>query len=145
MTVSDHTGDRSTPAGLRATWIAAIVARDAEALRPLLSDDYEVWANAAAPLCGVDAAIAAMRAALERYHVEQSFEPVETVVAGDWAFERGLERMKVTPVDGGATQTVTQRALLILRRGPDGQWQFARGMTNRLPPEKPSESESLTP
>ena len=142
MTASDHAVDRSTPAGLRATWIAAMAARDAEALRPLLSDDYEVWANAAAPLCGVDAAIAAMRAALERYHVEQSFEPVETVVAGDWAFERGFERMKVTSVDGGATQTVTQRALLILRRGPDGQWQFARGMTNSLPPEKPSASES---
>ena len=142
MTASDHAVDRSTPAGLRATWIAAMAVRDAEALRPLLSDDYEVWANAAAPLCGVDAAIAAMRAALERYHVEQSFEPVETVVAGDWAFERGFERMKVTSVDGGATQTVTQRALLILRRGPDGQWQFARGMTNSLPPEKPSASES---
>ena len=140
MTASDHTIDRSTPAGLRAAWIAAIVARDADALRPLLSDDYEVWANGAAPLCGVDAAIAVMRTALGRYQVEQSFEPIETVVAGDWAFERGLERMKVTPVDGGATQTATQRALLILRRGPDGQWQFARGMTNGLPPEKPSAS-----
>lgn len=138
MTRSDHAVDRSTPAALRAAWVAAITARDVEALRPLLTDDYEVWANGAGALCGVDTTIAAMRAALERYHVEQSFEPAETIVAGDWAFERGLERITVTPVGGGATQTVTQRALLILRRGADGQWQFARGMTNGLPPEKSS-------
>lgn len=125
--------DRTTPAGLRAAWIAAIAASDADALRPLLTEDYEVWAHATAPLCGVDAAIAAMRGALERYRVEQSFEPVETVVTGDWAFERGIERMTVIPAAGGTAQTVSQRALLILRRGADGRWQYARGMTNGLP------------
>jgi ketosteroid isomerase-like protein len=50
--------------------------------------------------------------------------------------------MTVTLVTGGPTQTMTQRTLLILRRNADRQWQFARGMTNGLPPEKPSPSES---
>lgn len=134
MTSSVHPADRSTPAAVRAAWIAAVAARDADALRPLVADDYEIWANAVAPLCGPDAAIEAMRGALARYHIEQSFEPVETVIAGDWAFERGVERMTVTPVAGGPSQTMAQRALLILRRGADGQWQYARGMTNGLPP-----------
>jgi ketosteroid isomerase-like protein len=75
-----------------------------------------------------------MRGAMERYHITQSFEPAESVIAGDWAFERGIERMTITPVAGGPTQTMTQRALLILRRDADGQWQYARGMTNGLPP-----------
>ena len=103
-------------------------------------EDYEVWANGAPPLRGVDAAIEAMRGALARYHVEQGFEPLETVIAGDWAFERGIERMTVTPLGGGAPQTIEQRAFLILRRGADRQWQYARGMTNGLPPVAPSDS-----
>jgi ketosteroid isomerase-like protein len=113
--------------------MAAIAARDAEALRPLLTDDYEVWANGVEAFVGVDVAVAAMSAALERNRVEQSFEPIETIIAGDWAFERGIERITATPLDGGPTRTAAQRALLILRRGDDGQWRFARGMTNALP------------
>lgn len=131
----DH---RATPADLRAAWIAAIAAGDAKALRPLLCDDYEVWAHATPPLSGADVAVAAMRDALERFFIEQSFEPIETVIAGDWAFERGIERMTVTPRTGGQSQTIAQRALLILRRDHDGSWQFARGMTNGLPPNMPS-------
>jgi uncharacterized protein (TIGR02246 family) len=125
--------DQKSPSDVRAAWIAAITARDAEALRPLLTDDYEIWAHGVAPLIGADVAVAAMAAALERNEIEQSFEPIETVVAGDWAFERGVERMTVTPVDGGPSRSGAQRALLILRRGSDGRWRFARGMTNGLP------------
>src|SRR5512138_2945265 len=121
--------DRSTPDRLRTAWIAAIAAHDAEALRPLLADDYEVWAHGAPPLKGIEATVAAMGAALARYAIAQSFEVLESVIAGDWAFERGLERITVTPLAGGASLTRTQRALLILRRTTDGQWQFARGMT----------------
>ena len=133
MTAPAHNAHRATPADLRAAWIAAIAAGDAAALRPLLCDDYEVWAHASPALSGADAAVAAMRDALQRFLIEQSFEPIETVIAGDWAFERGVERMTVTPVSGGPSQTIAQRALLILRRDRDGSWQFARGMTNGLP------------
>lgn len=125
--------DQSTPSAVRDAWIAAIAARDAESLRPLLTDDYEVWAHGVEPFVGPDVAVAAMAAALERNRVEQSFEPIETVIAGDWAFERGIERIEVTPLDGGPMRSASQRALLILRRGDDGRWRFARGMTNGLP------------
>lgn len=125
--------DQTTPAGVRDAWVAAIAARDANMLRPLLTDDYEVWAHGVEPIVGADVAVAAMAAALERNDVEQSFEPIETVISGDWAFERGIESMKVTPRNGGPTREASQRALLILRRGTDGKWRFARGMTNGLP------------
>lgn len=125
--------DRGTPADVRAAWVAAVSSGDADALRALIAPDYEVWANAAPPLSGPDAVIRAMRGAMQLYHIDQSFEAIETVVAGDWAFERGIEQIKVTPIGGGPAQTMRQRALLILHRGPDGQWQYARGMTNALP------------
>lgn len=137
--------DRSTPEALRAAWIAAVAAGDVEALRPLLSKDYELWAHGASSLRGPDTAIAAMRGALTRYHVEQRFEPVETIVADRWAFERGVEHITITPREGGSTTTVTQRALLILSRDSDGRWQYARGMTNGVPAsESANVSESGT-
>ena len=132
--------DQSTPSSLRATWITAVAAADAESLRPLLTDDYEVWAHAAPPVHGPEAAVLAMRAAMTQYRIAQRFDVIETVVTGEWAFERGVEEMTVTPIAGGTARTMTQRALLILHRGNDGRWRYARGMTNGLPtPTRPNE------
>ena len=118
-------------AALRAAWTDAVAARNPDALEDLLTDDYEVWAQGAPPIIGPAAATAAMRGAVERFDIVQSFEPLETVVAGDWAFERGIERMILTPRDGGEKRTLEQRTFLIERKGADGKWRFARGMTNQ--------------
>jgi ketosteroid isomerase-like protein len=132
------TSDTAAIVQLRDAWINAVAARNPDALRDLLTDDYEVWAHGAPPVVGPDGAMGAMRAALDRFRIEQRFDPVETVIAGEWAFERGVESMTITPVSGGATQTMMQRALLIMRRGADGRWRYARGMTNGLPAAAPS-------
>jgi uncharacterized protein (TIGR02246 family) len=126
--------DRRAVERVREDWVHAIAKRDAEALRAFLTDDYEVWAHGMPPISGPDGAIAAMRGALERYEIAQSFDPLETVICGDWAFERGVERMSVTPIGGGPSRSGSQRAFLVLRRGDDGRWRYARGMTNGLPP-----------
>lgn len=133
MKQTSDTADYAAVAAVRTQWVAAIAARTPDELRALLSDDYEVWANGAPPLRGADVAIAAMAGALERFDIVQAFDPVETVVSGDWAFERGIESMTATPRDGGPSRTVRQRALLILHRDADGAWRYARGMTNALP------------
>jgi uncharacterized protein (TIGR02246 family) len=117
-------------AALRAAWTAAVAARNPDALEDLLTDDYEVWPHGGAPIIGPAAAMAAMRGAVERFDIVQSFEPLETVVAGDWAFERGIERMVLTPRDGREKRTIEQRTFLVERKGEDGKWRFARGMTN---------------
>jgi ketosteroid isomerase-like protein len=121
--------------------MGAVAARNPEALRSLLTEDYEVWAHAAAPIRGIDAAVAAMAGAIERFRIEQRFDAMETIVAGDWAFERGIERMTIIEPDTGVSRTMAQRAFLILRLGTDGQWRYARGMTNGLPPDTPSASD----
>jgi len=118
-------------AALREAWTSAVAARNPDALKDLLTNDYEVWPQGAAPMVGTAAAAAAMRGAVERFDIVQSFEPVETVIAGEWAFERGIERMILTPRDGGEARTIEQRTLLIERKGQDGKWRFARGMTNQ--------------
>jgi len=127
-------------AALRAAWTDAVAARNPDALKDLLTDDYEVWPQGAPPIVGPAAATAAMRGAIERFDIIQSFEPIETVVFGDVAFERGIERMILTPRDGGEKRTIEQRTFLIERKGSDGKWRFARGMTNQVAPDGKSES-----
>jgi len=134
MTDDPPDPDAAAVAALRNAWIAAVAGRDVAALNDLLEEDYEVWAHGAPALRGPAAAAGAMGAALERYSIQQTFEPLETVIAGAWAFERGIERMRLTPRNGGPTQDFVQRALLIIHRGADGRWRYARGMTNGLPP-----------
>jgi len=133
MTDDASDADAAAVAALRDAWIAAVAGRDVGALGDLLEEDYEVWAHGAPALRGPAAAAGAMGVALERYAIEQTFEPLETVIAGAWAFERGVERMRLTPRNGGPTQDFAQRALLIMHRGADGRWHYARGMTNGLP------------
>jgi ketosteroid isomerase-like protein len=73
--------DLSALANVRAAWVSAVAARDAGALRELVTDDYEVWANAAPSIVGPDAVVSAMRAALDPFHVQQRFDPIETVIS----------------------------------------------------------------
>lgn len=126
--------DRVAVNALRDAWVAAIAGGNASALRDMVTADYEVWAHSAPTLGGPDTVVAAMGAALAKYAITQSYDPIETIVSGDWAFQRGIERIRAVPRDGGPIQDVAQRGLLILRRGEDGRWRYARGMTNGLPP-----------
>jgi ketosteroid isomerase-like protein len=119
---------------LHDAWVAAVSRGDASALRDLVSDDYEVWANAAPAMHGPDVVVAGMAAALAKHTVEQRFERLELIVAGEWAIERGIERVMATPRSGGEPVKRAQRALLVSRRGTDGRWRYTRGMTCALPP-----------
>jgi uncharacterized protein (TIGR02246 family) len=134
MTPSAHDPDLKAIADVRRRWVAAVAANNPSALEDLLTDDYEVWAHGAPAIHGPTGAVAAMTVALQRFKIQQSFEPIESVITGDWAFERGIESLTVTPIEGGPSTDMSQRALLILRRGSDGRWRYARGMTNGLPP-----------
>ena len=126
--------DRKAIDAVRDAWVEIVASGDARGLADLVTPDYEVWAHGAPALNGPHMVVATMGAALARYSVSQSYEPTETVVAGDWAFQRGIERIRVVPKDGGPPQEHTQRALVILHRGTDGRGRYARGMTNGLPP-----------
>ena len=73
-----------------------------------------------------------------RDHYEEFFDqnpsaielsPLETRVAGDWAFER--IQVKVTLPDGGRQDRHADvKYLWILQRQPDGSWKIARAIYN---------------
>lgn len=112
-------------------WEAAGRRGDAEAMAALVTEDAEFWSAGRPAMRGREAVIAAFVVAFAQYDVEQRWERVERIVAGDWAFERGIEHNVVTKRSDGTRIEVTQRAFSVLHREADGRWRFARGMTNR--------------
>ena len=100
--------------------------RSIEDVLALLTPDYELWVGRAT-LTRAEIA-PRLAAAMEMYEVTPAFERHERIVAGDWAFERGVDVQTARPRAGGEEKAQRQRVFLILRRGEDGRWRFARGM-----------------
>jgi uncharacterized protein (TIGR02246 family) len=131
-------GEESSVAEIARTferWRAAVGAGDLDVLLGLVTEDAEFWTHSRPALRGRDALRAAMKPLLGQYEMDQEFDCLELIVEGPWAFARGTEINHVTPVDGGEPIIQRQRAFSVLRRGEDGVWRFARGMTIPAPQE----------
>ena len=124
---------------LHESWRAAICREDIDAALNLLTDDYVLWAAGALPVEGLESVRALFEAALARYRIEPAFEPEECMVSGDLAVARGWDIQRVKPRDGGQPTTQRQRVFLVMRRGEDGQWRYARGISQPGPPPASSE------
>lgn len=121
---------------LYTAWRNAMAARDVDAVLDLLTPDYLLYSPGAKPV-GREALRPMLAAAFAAYEIDPSFEREEQIVSGDIAFERGWDVQRVVPRAGGEAQVRRQRVFLILRRGGDDVWRFARGMS------QPGPSESL--
>jgi ketosteroid isomerase-like protein len=113
-------------------WREAFRRRSVAAILELITPDYVLWPAGALPMTH-DALKPALAAALHAYDVVPSFEREERIVSGDLAFERGWDVQQVRPRGGGDMTTRRQRVFLVLRRGSDGRWRFARGMSQPGP------------
>ncbi len=60
----------------------------------------------------------------------------DVTVAGDWAIERYVGTVMMTPKAGGETITETIKGIHIYRRQPDGSWRIAQDIwnSNEAPP-----------
>lgn len=117
-------------------WRDAFARRDVEAVLDLLTPDYLLLAPNM-PAMGRDALRPRLVAALAAYDITPGFEREERIISGDLAFERGWDVQRLAPRARGQSRTVRQRVFLILRRGEDGQWRFARGMSQAEPTPSP--------
>lgn len=117
---------------LYAAWGEAFRRQDLEAILDLLTPDYVLWAPGAPPM-GREELRPRLAAALATYDLDPEFEREERLVAGDLAFERGWDVQRVRPRAGGEAQSQRQRVFLVLQRGEDGKWRFARGMSQPGP------------
>jgi uncharacterized protein (TIGR02246 family) len=118
-----------------AQWSEAVRGGDLETVVEMVTEDAEFWTHGAPALVGREAVRAAFGPVFAGFEMVQDFKLLELVVQGDLAFVRGVETNRLRARDGDASIERTQRAFSVLRRGGDGRWRFARGMTN-LPPEE---------
>ena len=113
-------------------WGEAFQRKSLPAILDLLTPDYVLW-PAGAPPMSRDSLAPRLAETLSAYNVTPSFEREERLVSGDFAFERGWDIQRVRPCTGGEMKTHRQRVFLVLQRGADGRWRFARGMSQPGP------------
>jgi ketosteroid isomerase-like protein len=118
---------------LYAAWSGAFRRQDIDAVVELMTPDYALWAPGAAEL-DAEGLRPRLKAAFAAYEITSTFECIERLIAGDLAVDRGWDVQQLRPRSGGDTRVHRQRVMLVLRRGSDGAWRFARGITQAGPP-----------
>jgi uncharacterized protein (TIGR02246 family) len=113
-------------------WRDAYRRGDVEAVLALLTDDYCLWAAGREPIAVAEIE-PRLRAAFEAYDCAPSFERIELLMAGDLAIDIGWDVQQLTPRAGGTPIVQRQRVCVILQRGADGVWRYARGMVQPGP------------
>jgi uncharacterized protein (TIGR02246 family) len=115
---------------VRDAWIAALRAKDIDGLMNLLTDDVVIMHPGRASVVGSAANRADIAAVLANFNVNQEAVSDETVVIGEWAFDRSRAVTRLTPVSGSDCIVSRSKAITILRRRRDGAWQIARVIGN---------------
>jgi ketosteroid isomerase-like protein len=111
-------------------YLAAINNEDIETLSALTTEEHIMLMPNRPPLAGKQANIDANRRAFELFEFDEEWRPLETGIAGDWAWQRGTYQVTVTPRAGGDSRTLAGSFLRIYRRRTDGSWRMIRDMFN---------------
>ena len=112
---------------------AAVNSNDAAAVAATYADDGIEMSPGQAATEGKQAIQARYETMFKENPLKFAVTPLETQVAGDWAYERGTAAIAVTPK---AAKPIEQslRYLVILNRQPDGSWKLYRDMGNSSEP-----------
>lgn len=113
-------------------WGDAFAREDINAILELLTPDYVLWTPGAQSTTRESLA-PRLAAAFSTHYIVPSFEREEQLVSGELAFERGWDIQEIRPRAGGDARIHRQRVFLLLKRGRDGKWRFARGMSHAGP------------
>ena len=113
---------------VKAAWIAAVRAGDVGRLLGMVTDDVVAMHPAGKTTRGKQELADDFRRFFAKYRMDQTAISEETVVAGEWAFDRASVSTNVTPIAGGEPSQVKSEVIVILRRDTDGFWKLARSM-----------------
>lgn len=117
---------------LYSAWSEAFRRGDVATILKLVTPDYALWAPGLPPI-QADALRPQLEAAFAAYEVELVFERAERFVSGDLAVDFGFDVQTLRPRGGGPELLRRQRVVLVLRRGADSVWRFARGVSQPGP------------
>jgi len=109
-------------------WTAAVEAGDVEVLGQLMTEDIVVIHGNGRLVRGKEAALNDFARSLKDFSVQQTVQPEETIVAGEWAFDRAKVHTTIKSRKGSDTKQFDSRTVTILRRQSGAGWRVARVM-----------------
>lgn len=126
--------DLAAIADFNRRYVQAINDGDIDTLAALTTDDHVMLAPNRPPLVGKAALVQAMTRAFEQTEIDESWTPVETVIDGDLAYQRGTYVVRARPKGSDAEMRATTGSFLrIYRRQPNGEWRMTRDVFNTHP------------
>ena len=111
---------------LSEAWTAAVAKADLAALEQLLADDVVVILSSGRELSGKEAVLEDLGDSLQQFQIDQSTSHEETIVAGEWAFDRATVHTTMTRRPAGTSQSYGSRTFTVMHRSAGGAWQIAR-------------------
>jgi uncharacterized protein (TIGR02246 family) len=113
---------------VKAAWNTALRAGDIGRLLGTVTDDVVAMHPNGKTTHGKQELAEDFRRFFAKSRMDQTAVSEETVVAGEWAFDRARASTKVTPIAGGKPSQVDSEVIVILQRGTDGFWRLARSI-----------------
>jgi ketosteroid isomerase-like protein len=113
-------------------YLGAINDGDAATLSNLTTDGHIMLMPGREPLIGKQANDEANARLAERVDIDETWTPVETVIDGDLAFQRGTFVVIATPKGGERGNPIPGHFMRIYQRQPNGEWRMTRDMFNTL-------------
>ena len=140
-TTRPHAADPAQLAAITAfnvRYLKAINDGDIATLSTLTNDDHIMFAPNRAPITGRAANDEANGRAFQNSKIDETWMPVETVIEGNLAYQRGTFTVIASPKAGGAARTTHGNFLRIYRRQADGSWWMTRDMfsSDQPPPAR---------
>ena len=110
-------------------WTAAVEAGNVEQLGLLMTDDIVVIHGNGRVLTGKKAVMEDFVYSLQDFFIKQTVEPEETIVAGEWAFDRAKIHTAISSRKrSGDTKQFNSKTLTILRKESGLGWCVARAI-----------------
>jgi ketosteroid isomerase-like protein len=104
---------------------------DLELLNAMVADNHIMMIPGRPEMVGKPAIEASNRNLVESWNNVEIWTPAETVVAGDWAYQRGGYDITLTPTREGVEPIRSVgKYIHIYQRQPDGSWLMIRDMFN---------------
>ena len=115
-------------------YLQSINEEDIATLSSLTTDGHVMLVPNREPVVGKSANDAMNGSAFERYDFSETWTPVETVIDGDLAFQRGTFTTVATPKGDGERLDMSGSFMRIYQRQPNGEWRMTRDMFNSSTP-----------
>jgi ketosteroid isomerase-like protein len=130
--------DEAAIADFNRRYLGAINDGDIATLSSLTTEGHIMLAPGRPPIVGKAANDAANGRVAQQFKIDEHWTPIETVIDGDLAYQRGTFTVAATPKAGGETRNTSGNFLRIYRRQTDGSWRMVRDMFNSDKPAAPN-------